>query len=213
MPRVRRLLAAAVLASLSLAACGGGSGTDQMVRTGTVPVEQQADGRLAANPSPLTIEDVEKQPVNSPQRAVMQLILWAQWGNLPGTVDSYDRGVIDGIGVTAVAGSYDYMRPQLLLSQARIIGTRASGPAQFVSLELATRTDPPTREGFLLRRRNGRWRIVFDTLLETAVEGYTISQQEPGRAKPSLRAKRNGARAAQRYRDVYSSIVLAGARR
>jgi len=209
MPRVRRLLAAVVVScGLVLAACGG-SGTDQMVRTGTVPIEQKADGRLAANPSPVTIADIDKQPANSAQRAVMRLFFWARWGNLPAVVDTYERRIIDGLGVTSIAGTYDYLRPRLLLSQARIISTRTSGPGQFVALELASTAGPPTREGFLMRRRNGAWRAVYDTLLESAIEGYTISEQEPDRAKPSLAAKRKGARAAQRYRDVYSSIVLA----
>ena len=209
---MRRLLAAgAVACGLGLAACGG-SGTDQMVRTGTVPIEQKVDGRLAANPSPLTIADVDKQPAKSAQRAVLQLIFWAQWGNLPAVVAGYERRVVDGVGVTSIAGTYDYLRPQLLLSQTRITSTRPSGGGQFVSLELANTSGPPSREGFLMHRRNGAWRVVYDTLLESAVEGYTISQQEPGRDDPSLSAKRNGARAAQRYRDVYSSIVLAGRR-
>jgi hypothetical protein len=155
------------------------------------------------------VQDIEKQPKDSAQRAVMQLIFWVQWGNLPAVVDAYDSRVVSGLGVTKITGTYDYLRPDLLTSRARITATRPSGGGQFVSVEFASTTSAPTRDGFLMRRRAGVWRVVYDTLLERGIDGYTTSQQDPGDPTPSIAARRSGARAAQGYRDIYPSIELA----
>ena len=170
---------------------------------------QKADGTLSSTPSPLTLGDVEKQPDGSAARAVMQLIFWAQWGNLPAIFNIYDSRVAGTLGVSKIAGSYDYLRSELLTSRPRIIATQPSGGGQFVSLELTSTRGAPTREGFLMRRRNGAWRIVYDTLLERALDGSTIAELAPGDPTPSMSARRAGARAAGLYRDTYPSLVLA----
>jgi hypothetical protein len=209
---VRRLLVAAGAFCLTLGACGGQS-SDQMVRSGTTPIERKADGTLSSTPSPLTLRDVEKQPDGSAGRAVMQLIFWAQWGNLPAIINTYDSRVAGTLGVSKLAGSYEYLRPELLTSRPRIIAAQPSSGGQFVSLELTSTRGGPAREGFLLRRRNGAWRIVYDTLLERALEGSTIAEQAPNDPTPSLAVRRAGARAAGLYRDTYPSLALGVAER
>jgi len=180
-----------------------------MVRTAPVPVEQRADGRLTGNPAALTIRDVEKEPEGSARRAVMQLIFWAQWGNLPAVVDAYDSRVSATLGVSKVTGGYDYLRPELLTSQVRITATRDSGSGEFVSVELATPRGAPIQDGFLMRRRDGKWRVAYDTLLERAIEAYTVAREAPGDSTPSASARRSGLLAAQTYRDIYASRILA----
>jgi len=206
MRRVGRLLAGAVVAVVLLAGCGG-SGSDQMVRSGTVTVQQKADGTLRSTPAPVTVADVEKLPAGSPQQTVARLVFWAQWGNLPAVADLYDRRVIGIVGRSRIVGTYDYVRADLLTSQLRIRGTRPSGSGVFVSAELASTSGPPRREGFLLVRRGGAWRVVYDTLLERAIEGYTITQLAPGDPTPSVAAQGGATRAAQRYRDAYGSLT------
>jgi hypothetical protein len=180
-----------------------------MVRTGTTPIVQKADGTLSSTPSPLTLRDVEKQPEGSAGRAVMQLIFWAQWGNLPAIFNIYDSRIAGTLGVSKIAGSYDYLRSELLVSRPRIIATQASGGGEFVSLELTSTRGAPTREGFLLRRRDGAWRVVYDTLLERALQGATVADLAPGDPTPSESVLRAGARAAGLYRDAYPSLALA----
>jgi hypothetical protein len=180
-----------------------------MVRSGTTPVVQKADGTLSATPSPLTLRDVGKQPDDSAARAVMQLIFWAQWGNLPAIFNIYDSRIAGTLGVSKIAGSYEYLRPDLLTSRPRIIATQPSGGGEFVSLELTSTRGAPAREGFLLRRRGGAWRVVYDTLLERALNGSTIAELAPGDPTPSMSVRRAAARAAGLYRDAYPSLALA----
>ena len=209
MRRVERLIAGAAVAVLMLAGCGS-SGSDQMVRSGTVAVQQKADGALASIPAPLTIKDVEKQPADSPQQALTRLFFWTQWGNLPAVADLYDRRIIAIVGRSNIVGAYDYLRPDLLTSRLRILAARRSGAGVFVSAEVASTAGSPRREGFLLVRRGGAWRVVYDTLLERAVEGYTIGQLAPGDPTPSLAAQRSATRVAKRYRDAYGSLGSRG---
>lgn len=176
-----------------------------MVRTGTTTVAQKADGTLASAPAPLTIKDVENQPSGSPEQTVSRLIFWAQWGNLPAVVDLYERTVVATLGVSTLAGTYDYLRPDLLTSQVRVVSTRSSAGGVFVSLKISSTSNPPRHEGFLLVRRNDVWRVVYDTLLERALVGYTISQQAPGDETPSIAVQRSATRAAATYRQAYAS--------
>ena len=206
--RVRHLLAALGATVLVLTGCGG-SDTDKMVRTGTAPIARKADGSLASNPAPMTMQDVRKQPEDSPQRTVMQLIFWAQWGNLPAIIDMYDPRVVTGIGTASITGGYDYLRPQLLNSLPRVVDARNSSGGRFISLELTGTSGGPAREGFLLRRRNGVWKVVYDTLLERAIEANTISELAPGDPSPSSRVMRSGVRAAERYRNRYPTLLRA----
>lgn len=178
-----------------------------MVRTGPLPVERKADGRLASSPPPLTLEDIDKLPDGTAREAVMQLIFWAQWGNLPAVVSSYDRTVIAELGVTRILGAYDVVRPALLQSRPRIITERRSGEVQFVSIVLETSKDPPAPESFLMRRRPGGWRVVYDTLLERAIEAFALVRD--GNPNPGIRARRSAERAARQYRDLYPSLVRA----
>ena len=205
---MRQLLTGVAALTLILGGCGG-SGSDQMVRSGSTPVEQKADGTLSNNPPPLTLEDVERQPAGSPERTIMQVIFWAQWGNLPAVIEGYDDRIIATLGVTPITAAFDHLRPELLTSRPRVVATRASSGGRFVSLELASTRGAPVREGFLMFRRDGVWRIVYDTLLERATEAATIAQLAPGDPTPGTAARRSGARAAQLYRSAYPSIELA----
>jgi hypothetical protein len=193
---------------LALAGCGG-SDSDQMVRSGTPQVEQKADGRLTSTPAPLTVAEVEQQPGDSAQRAVMQAIFWTQWGNLPAVIDLYDDRIVDILGVARITGGYDYLRPELSTARPRVVSTRTDHGGQFVSIELASTRGAPAQEGFLLRRRGGVWRIVYDTLLERAIEGATLARLDPGDPTPDRDAQRSAARDAELYRSAYPSIARA----
>ncbi len=205
---VRWVFIALAVVGAMLTGCGG-SGSDQIVRTGTLPVARKADGTLASNPPPLTVADVEKEPAGSARRAVMQLIFWAQWGNLPAIVDAYDNRVVESVGVTRIVGTYDLIRADLLSSRPRIVAQRPTGDAQFVAVEFSRAHRRPVAESFVVHRRDGAWRVAYDTLLGRNIEGFVHAQQAPGDASPSAAVRRIGQRAVQRYRDLYPSLVRA----
>jgi hypothetical protein len=200
-------LCAIVAAAALLAGCGGDGGSDRMVRTGKSEAKVGPDGRLTSNPDPLTLKDLARFKAGSPDKALMELLFWTQWGNLPSVVDAYDPRIVAAMGVSGITGAYSWLRPQVSTSKARVIQRRRHGSTVFLGVEFLTK-DGPVRESFLLRRRGGQWRILYDTLLERALKGYTETRVSGGALKPGHAAVRAGERAAQRYRDTYPSLEL-----
>jgi hypothetical protein len=208
---MRRLACAAALATaLPMVGCGGSdSGTDQMVRTGAPDPQADADGRLASNPAPLTVEKLEEMQRGTAEKAVMTLLFWAQWGNYPSVVDGYDADVVDSL-VTAITGAYAWLRPSLLVSQPRLVSVRPAGDNTFVGVELRSTNGAPTRESFLMHRVAGDWRLRYDTLLDRGIFGAAIQRltPDPNAKTQPARVLREAEAEAQRYRDTYPSLAL-----
>jgi hypothetical protein len=207
----RELCVAAVALAVLVGGCGGSdSGSDRMVRTGEADPKAAADGRLTSNPAPLTLKSLDEVEEGSPEQAVMTLLFWAQWGNIPAVVDAYDPQVIDALGVTAITSAYSWLRSSLVVSQPRLVSVKRTGENTFVGVELRTTTDAPQRESFVMHRVGDEWRVRYDTLLDRGINGAVIT-----RLNPDPTAKRQpdkvlaeAAAAAQTYRDTYPSLAL-----
>jgi hypothetical protein len=202
-------LAAVLGAAFLLAGCSLGKGSsDKMVRTGAVPTRTTANKRLLTEPSPLSLADVARYPAGSPERAVTQLLFWAQWGNLPAVVGGYDPVVVSRLGVSRITASYAWLFPTLASARPRLVEHRRVGRNSFVSVELLTRRYAPERDSFLLRpEAAGRWRVVWDTLLARSLSGWTVDRLTPDPNKPSFRVRRAAEAAAQAYRNIYASLA------
>ncbi len=167
-------------------------------------VDVGSDGRLMADPPPLTLEDVERQPRNSPQQVLYRMLFWAQWGNPTKTMAEYDDDVRRLLDVSALS-TLNWLRPSLLKLQPRIVELAPEGRSTFVGVELLSKLAPPRRESFLLRRgREGEWKIIYDTLLDRGLVQYTL-YSETGTATPKEgagRATRKGESLARAYRSL-----------
>lgn len=199
---------AMLAATLLTGGCGGGGGSpDEMVRTGTIPTRTTAEGRLATEPAPLSLADVARYPEDSPRRAVAQVLFWAQWGNIPGAIDLYDRRVIRLLGRAEMAASFGWVAPSLTSALFRLRGVARSGTATFVGVDLLTRQYPPGHESFLLRRTPDGWRIVWDTLLARSLAGSVVARLAPDPRDPSFAVRRRALAATERYRAFGASIA------
>lgn len=200
------VLAAAVVAS----GCGSSGGDSKMVRTGKPVVQVKPDGKLSANPAPLTLADVQKQPKDSAEKAMFELLFWAEWGSWPNVVDGYDPSIVASLGLDDITGAYSVLRPQLVAAQPRLLSALRRDGRVAVQIELLTTTSAPMRESFLLRKTDGRWRIVSDTLLERGLVAYVQQRTEtdPNAAKASPRGARAGLQAGARYRSAFATEVL-----
>jgi hypothetical protein len=206
--KLRALCAVLIGASL-LGGCSGDSGgSDGIVRTGATEPKTTPDGRLETNPTPLTLNDVSRLEAGSAKQALMELLFWAQWGNLPSVIDAYDLRVSGELGAPSMTAAYADLRPQLIASKIRVLHRKQRGDTAFFGVEFLSKQEPPQRESFLLRRRAGKWRILNDTLLERGLKNSAQSRIAAGSATPSPRAVRAGDRAAERYRSIYPSIQL-----
>jgi hypothetical protein len=178
-----------------------------MVRTGTIPVQTTRDGRLATEPEPLSLADVGRYPDGSAARAVARILFWAQWGNIPGVLDAYDRRIVRRLGVAQMAASVGWVAPSLSATRPRVTGVTRSGRATFVGVELLTRNYAPGRESFLVARTGGRWKVVWDTLLARSLAGSVIARLARDPRNPSASVRRAAQSAADRYRALGASIA------
>ena len=165
----QRVVALAV--ALTLAGCGGGS-SNLIVRTGPVHSSVGPDGKLDADPGPLTVSDLDALPRHSPQAAVMRLLFWGQWGGLPQVTNLYARSTVDALGPRSIRRTYEIIRAALLLSRPEVAFTCRNGRSAFVAVDLLSRTSSPDPESFLLHRRGTQWRVVFDTNLGERDKGF-----------------------------------------
>jgi hypothetical protein len=175
-----RLIATTLLAAAVLSGCGAKSAVDPGVPVNGV-TRVLADGRLVTNPPPLTLEDVNRRPVGSPAYTVMSLLFWAQWGSPANIAAEYDPGVARLISVSNLVGAWESIRQSIVTSLPKIVFERINAPRNqaFIGLLFETTLGPPTRQSFVLRRMAGGWRIVYDTLLESALPGYVAEQVTP----------------------------------
>jgi hypothetical protein len=200
---------AAIAAALLSGGCSvsDDESPDEMTRTGPLPAEPGPDGRLDADPSPVTLKDVGRQPPGSPQRVVMQLVFFVQWGNLPATTDLYDARIVAGLGRDRIVNGYGWLSPTLGFTRPQIRDTRTEGENAFVNFELLSKRFPPTRETVVLRRRGKDWRIAWDTLLARSLSGVALASQAPNPAKPNLSARRAAEAEERRYRTLAASVA------
>ena len=168
-------LAAIAAIAVLLAGCSDDDTSGEFVRTGPVPVETDDHGRLNAKPSPLTLADVARQPEGSPQRPVLELLFSAQWGYLPAVPDRYDPRIVSGLGRRQIVQAYGRLGKTLVETRPELRESRREGDDAFVSVELLTTEDGPTEESFVLARRRGDWKVVYDTLLARSLAANAAS--------------------------------------
>lgn len=206
---MRGIVATALTGAVLLSGCGTGSDTNsQMVRTGTPKITQRADGKLTREPSPLTLQDVNRVEAGV-RRTVLEELFWAQWGSWPDIADGYHPQVRSAVGRENLTGAYSLLRAQLASSRPRFASVRFARGRATVQLELLTTTGRPSPESFVLRRVGKRWFIVSDTLLERGLKTF-VTQRIDGDAaglKASRKASRAGIEAAARYRAAYAKAA------
>jgi len=118
----------------------------------------------------------------------MSLLFYGQWGSTPNVVALYDRRVRRAVPGSLIASAYSFQRLTLAGARPRIVFDRPSGRGRFVGVEMLSKTAPPVRDSFLLRRRRGQWLVAYDTFLDRSLLAY-INSREGGESK-SDRAKR-----------------------
>ena len=200
----------AALLTLAVAGCGGAATKSEGDVANVPPAgTQTTDGRLEKTPSPLRLADLRSERTGSPQEALLRLFYWAQWGSAPNVASAYDPTIRKRVGVTRIVGAYSQQRASLATSRLRFVESTETSAGTLVSLELLRADGPPARHSFLLRRRDGNWRVIFDTLLEGALVTYvsSIHSRTAPSEQPDRRALSQGQAAAQVYRDIFASAL------
>jgi hypothetical protein len=202
---VRKLIAGAVAISVVASGCSNGGGsadTARIVRTGS-SVEVR-NGKLTGSPDPLTFAQISKAGAGTPAGTVMTLFFWTQWGSIPNVVAMYDPRIRAALGSITIADAYEDQRAAALATEVAVQDVVRSRLGTVVTVDGLTRDFPPSRDSFLLSRRNGRWYILQDTVLErglAAIAGARASRGLSG-AAAARREQVAGAVAARNYRNL-----------
>jgi hypothetical protein len=207
------VLAVAMCVSAVASGCSAGTGTDgsaestRVVRTSSDV--QVRDGKLTADPPPLTFAQIQKVGPKTPAGTVLFLYFWAQWGSIPNVVEMYDPRMRDALGVMTITDAYVDQRPSLLGTGVIIRNTVRTRLGTVVTVDGLSKSYPASHESFLLRRAGGRWYVVQDTVLERAVAllvGTRASRGFSGQAA-IRRSARAGAVAARSYRRLALRVL------
>jgi hypothetical protein len=190
-PRLGLLGVAFVTLMAGLGGCGGD--------------DDESAARDEGAPS-ISEKDVARLPRNSPQRAFLDLWHQAQLGNALDLVVHYHPRVRAALSPSKIAGVYSQQRTYITRARPRVRMVRKKSTGTLVAVKLVSEGDPPIFDTFILRRRAGRWVVIYDTFLERGLNNFTQSQIDTAPAKsPSARARRAGEAAARRYRDLFLS--------
>lgn len=191
---VRRVpeIVVAVVAFALVTGCGGG---------GEVFEPQTVSASDGDRKIPTTIQ---RAPTDAGETVIA---IWGRLkaGDIPGVVTAYHPRVLELVGTEHLAEALATQQATVAaqtLRKAHISQTRVG---QLVRLE----TTGPTRAdyGYVVREEAGRWVILYDSLLITAIQGYVQGEVQarvnPRADTPSRRAVRAGAQAARRLRALF----------
>lgn len=203
-----RALALTCIAGLILVVgCASDDDTaERITRTGSPSVEERPNGKLTKAPPPLTTKDLAQTRGGGPEKTVMALWFYGQWGSPPDVVSLYDERVQRELGPEVVAGAYASVRLEMLATRPKILATRKSPRGTLVLVNLLSASSPPQQESFLLERGEDGWRIIHDTYLERLVPPFIQAAAQarfaPESDKLDPRAARAGVEAASRFRNL-----------
>lgn len=201
--RPRTALIVATLAVIGVGQIALGMARDG-VPAPTARSTVRADDSLIVDPEPVTLADLRQYGQGTAARAVMTLIYWGQWGSSAGVVGSYAPRVVDGVGAETIADAYRFSRQSLLGQSPVIDSVRRTRSGFAIAVSGRRRNARPQAYTFNAERRDGRWWVGFDSLLENGLAAVTQIEtaRERGVAEDDPAARAAGITAAQRYRTL-----------
>jgi hypothetical protein len=134
---------------------------------------------------------------------VLELRRYLPTGDLQSAVRFFDHRVRHAVRARDFSSALADQRRDVEDAEPLGVGEEATRFGTLVTLEAYESDSPPTRYSYLLRRHDGRWLIVFDTLTQSALRGraqhHIQSRLDPKTGRSSARAATAGPSAAERY--------------
>lgn len=162
----------------------------------------------AENPTPNSDEtsssgelvEPGKAKAGSPERAVLTLVRYLQLNSSSVALDAYHPRVLAEFGEETVAEALSSQQGGVIKSVSKPMreGTRKG---VLVTLQSTVKGQEPIRYAFILRNTGGRWKIIYDTILEAGLASTGQSRAADSGAKED-EAAAAARRATRRYRGV-----------
>ncbi len=134
----------------------------------------QAPAPAGDSPIPEQPEDSGLAQEGAPGRTVLETFRFIQLGAIPPAVLQYDSAVRDQVGLPALAGAVQNLRPQVAESSARLESVETAPGGQLAILRVTPPQGPSRIYSYLLRKRGDRWTVAYDTLMEVGLRSTAI---------------------------------------
>lgn len=189
-----RAIASVATVGLALlaGACGGGSGG--------VSSEPPTPARPSAE-----VSAALRDPGSSPS-AVRTFWRFLSIGALPGALEQYDERVVREVGIGTFAGMLANQQATLASTRLNPLTIENIAGGKLIVVESLPKVGAKTRYSFFLRKRQGEWRIVYDTLSANGLQSFVQQSVQrgidPSAERPAARSTKAGDDAVQIYRAV-----------
>lgn len=196
--RILRVTVVVLTTAMFLSACGADRTNDEA----DDEVRLAPGGLLADDPEPISPEDIEEFPANSPQATVFRWWSFAQAGSVQNLVRVYDERVINELGADDIAATVARERGTFVSQRPEIDSVEKTPNGTLVTVAVRSKDESPRYESYLLRRTEGDWIIIHDTVLERGYTGLIQSRAEnEGASNEEAAAK--GQAAGARFRELF----------
>jgi hypothetical protein len=142
------------------------------------------DEPTAQAPAPAPAQDpgIPKQPEDAglaregtSGKAVLETFRFIQLGAIPPAVLQYDPVVREQVGIPAFAGAVQNLGPQVTDSSASLESVETVRGGALALLRVTPRQGPPQTYSYFLRKRGGRWKVVYDTFMEGGLRNAAVN--------------------------------------
>ncbi len=186
---VKGSTALALAVAFAVAGCGGSGSSDKQA----APVKP-APSAVASRP--------QLDRPGSPGAAIVSLWQLLRVDALPDAAALYDGSAIAGVGTLNFGAALQDLPKTYLTNRLSLVSSRRTGRGSLVVLKAKGQGGSQTGS-YSLRRRGGRWVIVYDSLLDSAIARVVAKRVQGGSGsagEPSRAAQAAGDNAAARYR-------------
>lgn len=181
-------MAAAVVVLALVSGCGGNDGADAPASPKSVDAIKQ-DSKLI-------------RP-GSPGRAVITFWKFVQVGAVPPAVLAYAPEVRRDVGAPSIAGALASQQGNLADTKPVVWQVRQTRAGPMVLVRAVRSEGSSPDYAFLLRRRQGRYEVTYDSLTASALRSYVTQRRTDATGtsqRQAARAREQGELIAQQYR-------------
>jgi hypothetical protein len=205
------------LTTAVVAAAMAGCGDDD--KDPTTPSATGAPVAAETTPAPTSDGDpggipLSNPAVSGPKAAVERLMRWTRSGSLANVSTLYDTRVRNAVGTKAIVGALQGQRSIYTTPSIKVTKVEPTELGVLVIVSRQPKGAPAVETSYLLGRRNGRWLVRYDSVLEAGLSTYVQRQVQlrsgKVRSKPSPTAVARGQQAAAEFLALFAPAPLRG---
>ncbi len=205
--RLTSLGAAAVVAMSGCGADdpppGGQRATDGNTNASTVAVSTSGKtDRVGRQADPVLVRP------GRPGETVLRLWRFLKAGVVPAALLEYSGDVRKRVGLLPLAGAAADLQAQLAGYEPSVASATGTAAGQLVVLRAQNQVGPSLEYSYLLRRSGNRWKVVFDTLMQSALQTHVRTRVQNSTNASAATRDRQASDAAARATDRFRAASV-----